>query len=256
MPEHLHSGRCVLAVAVGLLWIAVAQAAPKDIPAKDTGTEDASPAISLDQLGGTWKNVKSGVNVRIEQGAVGWEVWFSTSGEARITLPEKNRPAIKIDGRNFTCSYSVTLPSAQTMKWDLTQGQPEAQCPTGVFTRLEPAPSEVKPAVPAVPQGKPAAKIEPAPVKPPPEVKKPPETAAVMEPTPAARPRPLWAPHRVVPRHAVAYRRPPVRLAIRHRFWRIAGAPLPYAARRYRPYRYFHHRYRWYVVLVPRCGCR
>lgn len=250
MPEHSQTGRCVLVAAVALLWAAAAHAAPKDSP----GPDDASPAISLDQLGGTWKNVKSGVNVRIEQGAVGWEVWFSTSGEARITLPEKNRPAIKIDGRNFTCSYSVTLSGAQTMKWDLTQGQPEAQCPTGVFTRLEPAPSEGKPAAPAAPQGKPAAKIEPAPVNPPPEVKKP-SQAAVTQPARVSHARPLWAPPRIVPRHPAVYRRPPVRVAIRHRLWRFITAR-PYTPSGYRPYRYFQYRYRWYVVLVPRCRCR
>ena len=254
MPEHSHTGRCILVAAVALSWAAVAQAAPKDNPAGDNGADNGSPAISLDQIAGTWKNDKLGVNVRIEQGAVGWEVWFSTSGEARIMLPEKNRPAIRIDGRNFTCSYSVTLPSAQTMKWDLTQGQPEAQCPTGVFTRIGPAPSQIKPAALATPEGKPAAKIEPAPVKRPPEVEKPPQAATVIEPAPRARP--LWVAPRMPPRHTTVYRRPPVRLAIRHRFWRIPRAPWPYAVRDYRPYRYFHYRYRWYVVLVPRCGCQ
>ncbi len=255
MPEHSHTGRCILVAAVALLWAAAAQAAPKDSPGKDSGAEDASPAISLNQLGGTWKNNKSGVNVRIEQGAVGWEVWFSTTGEARITLPEKNRPAIKIDGRNFTCSYSVTLPSAQTMKWDLTQGHPEAQCPTGVFTRLEPAPSVAKPAASAAPQAKPAAKIEPAPVKRPPEVKQPSQAAAVAEPAPSSHARPLWAPPRMARRHAAVYRRPPVRFAIRHRFRRFVTAR-PYRAGGYRSYRYFRYRYRWYLVLVPRCGCQ
>jgi len=245
MPEHLHTGRCILVAAVALLWAAAAQAAPKDGPGKDSSAEDASPAISLNQLGGTWKNAKSGVNVRIEQSAAGWEVWFSTTGEARITLPEKNRPAIKIDGRNFTCSYSVTLPSAQTM----------AQCPTGVFTRLEPAPSVAKPAASAAPQAKPAAKIEPAPVKRPPEVKQPSQAASVTAPAPSIHARPLWAPSRMAPRHAVVHRRPPVRFAFRHRFRRFVTAR-PYRARGYRSYRYFRYRYRWYVILVPRCGCR
>jgi hypothetical protein len=251
MPEHSHTGRCIAVATAALLWIAAAQAAPQDGSAADTSGKDASPAINLDQLGGTWKNVKSGVNVRIEHGTVGWEVWFSTSGEARITLPEKNRPAIKIDGRNFTCSYSVTLPSAQTMKWDLTQGQPESQCLTGVFTRIEPAPSEGKTA----PPGKPVAKIEPAPVSPHPEVKKPSGTPAVIQPTSVSRARPLWVSPRTMMRHAAAYRRPPIRIAIHRRSWRFAGRPLPHAVGRYRPYRYFHYRYRWYVVLVPRCGC-
>jgi hypothetical protein len=279
MPEHPHTGRCILVAAMALFGTALfaaaaAQAVPKDSLAKDTGSKDASPAISLDQLGGTWKNAKSGVNVRIEQGAVGWEVWFSTSGEARITLPEKNRPAIKIDGRNFTCSYSVTLPSAQTMKWDLTQGQPEAECLTGMFTRLEPAPTEVKRAAPA-PVAKPAVKAgQPL------EANKPPQTETSSEPaptrqSPAARPimaptrtlsrsPALWAARRMATafrhwrwRHAAAYRRLPARFAIRNRRWRLAGAPWPYAAAGgYRPYRYFHYQYRWYVVLVPRCGCR
>jgi len=250
MPEHLDTGRCVLVAAVALLCAEAVQAAPNDSPAKDAGATDGSPAISLDQLGGTWKNAKSGVNVRIEQGAVGWEVWFSTSGEARITLPEKNRPAIKIDGRNFTCSYSVTLPSAQTMKWDLTRGQPEAQCPTGVFTRLETVPSEAKRGAPAAPQAKQAAKQEQ-----PPETQAPPQAETAIEPAPSSRAKPLWAPERIEPRHASVYRRAPARVAVRYRGWR-AGARWHYAVGRYRPYRYYRYRYRWYVVLMPRCGCR
>lgn len=254
MPEHPHTGRLILVAAAALFAAAAAQAAPKDSPAKDTG-KDASPAIKLDQLGGTWKNAKSGVNVRIEQGASGWQVWFSTSGEARITLPEKNRPAIKIDGHNFTCSYSVTLPTAQTMKWDLTQGKPEAQCLTGVFTKLEPVPNEVKRAAPQAPEAKQAAKTAPAPVEQPAEAKKPPQAATVIEPSPTSPEKPLWSPAETMPRHA-GYRRPPVRLTIHHRGWRIAPATRwRYAASRYRHYHHYRHRYRWYLVFVPRCGC-
>jgi hypothetical protein len=249
MPEHTHIGCCSLVAALVLVAVASAHAAPKD-----TAGKDDSPAITLAKLGGTWKNTKSGVNIRIEQGAGGWEVWFSTSGEARITLPEKNRPAIKIDGRNFTCSYSVTLPTAQTMKWDLTKGQPEAQCLTGVFTRLEPAPSDAKRAAPAAPEAKQAVKGET-----PPEAKKPPQVETWRKSAPASRAtraiRRFVAPARIMPRHAATYRRPPARAAMHHRGWRVAAAPRPYAASRYRPYRFYHYRYRWYVVLVPRCGC-
>ncbi len=247
MLEHPHTGRCILVAAMALFGAGTAHAAST----ADAG-KDASPAISLTQLGGTWKNVKSGVNVRIEQGAVGWEVWFSTSGQARITLPEKNRPAIKIDGRNFTCSYSVTLPTAQTMKWDLTQGQPETQCLTGVFARLGPAPSEVK-------QAAPAQKVtrEPAVVEPPPEAKTPRHPEPAVEHAPASGGGPIVAPARSMHRHAAVYRRSPARIASRYHAWRVArAARWRYAASRYRPYRYFHYRYRWYVVLFPRCGCR
>ncbi len=253
MPEHSHTGCCILIAAAALFGVAVAHAAPKDVPAEHAGGKDASPAITLDQLAGTWKNAKSGANVKIEQGAVGWEVWFSTSGEARITLPEKNRPAIKIDGRNFTCSYSVTLPTPQTMKWDLTQGQPEAQCLTGVFTRLGPAPSEVKHAAPAPPEAKQPVKREPASVKPP-EAK--PQAEADIAPAPAPRDRPLWTPTRTAPRHAAVYRRSPGRVAMRYRRWRAPVIRREYAVSGYRPYRYFHYRYRWYVVIFPRCGCQ
>lgn len=247
MREHQHTGRCILIAAVTLFGVATAHAAPKDSPAKDAA-KDASPAISLDQLGGTWKNAKSGVNIRIEQGVVGWDVWFSTSGQARITLPEKNRPAIKIDGRNFTCSYSVTLPSAQTMKWDLTQGQPETQCLTGVFTRLGPAPSEVKRTGPGAPtpETKQVVRHEPAPTEPPAVVKTPRQAAPVVEPSGRA---PMH-------RHAVGYRRPFGRSVARHHGWRVAAPRWRYATGRYWPYRYVHYRYRWYVILIPRCDCR
>jgi hypothetical protein len=236
MLEHPYTSRCILIAAMALLGAATAQAASKGGPAADSSGKDASPAIALAQLGGTWKNVKSGVNVRIEQGAAGWEVWFSTTGEARITLPEKNRPAIKIDGRNFTCSYSVTLPSSETMKWDLTQGQPETQCLTGVFTRLGPPPSEVKQAAPVR-----EVKHEPPAVERPAEVQKPPQPEPATEPAPVsggeAR---LMTPQRPMSRHARVYR---------HRGWR-------YAASGHWPYRYFRYRYRWYVIYYPRCHCR
>jgi len=258
MPEHTHTGRCILVAALTLFGAAAVHATPKESPGKDAGGKDASAAISLDQLGGTWKNVKSGVNVRIEQGAVGWEVWFSTSGEARITLPEKNRPAIKIDGRDFTCSYSVTLPSAQTMKWDLTQGQPETQCLTGVFTRLGPAPSEVKRVTPPAPapQVKPAVKHEPAAVERSAEVRKLRQPEPVIERTPASGRAPTMVRERPMPRHAAVYRRPSARIASRHRGWPIAAAAPSRYASGYWPYRYFRYHYRWYVVLIPRCGCR
>ena len=244
MPEHPYTSRCILIAAMALFGIATAQAASKDRPATDTGVKDASPAIRLDQLGGTWKNANSGVNVRIEQAAVGWEVWFSTSGEARITLPEKNRPTIKIDGRNFTCTYSVTLPSGQTMKWDLTQGQPETQCLTGTFTRLGPAPSEAKNTAPAAP---PAAER-------PVEVTKPRSPEPAIEPAPASGRASSLAPARSMQRHAALYRKSHPR---RHWGWRTADAPRwQYASSSYRPYRYFRYRYRWYVVFFSRCGCR
>lgn len=254
MLEHQYTGRCILIAAVALFGAAAAQAAPNDGPAKDAA-KDASPAISLDRLGGTWKNTKSGVNIRIEQGPVGWEVWFSTSGEARITLPEKNRPAIKIDGRDFTCSYSVTLPTAQTMKWDLTQGQPEAQCLTGVFTRLGPAPSQVKRGAPAAPtpESKQVVKHEPAPGGTPAEVRKPRQSERAIEPSGGA---PTTAPLRIMHHHVVGYRRPLVRSAARYHGWRGAAPRWRYWASRYSSYRYFHYRYRWYVILPPRCGCR
>jgi hypothetical protein len=239
MLEHPYTSRCILIAAMALLGAASAHAASKGGPVADASGKDASPAIALAQLGGTWKNVKSGVNVRIEQGAAGWEVWFSTTGEARITLPEKNRPAIKIDGRNFTCSYSVTLPSSETMKWDLTQGQPETQCLTGVFTRLGPPPSAVKQVAPAR-----EVKHEPPAVERPAEVQKPPQPEPATEPAPVsggeAR---LMTPPRPMSRHAGIYRH------IRHRGWR-------YAASGHWPYRYFRYRYRWYVIYYPRCDCR
>lgn len=245
MLEHSSAGRCILIAAMALFGAAAVHAAPNDSPAKDTIGKDASPAIRLDQLGGTWKNAKSGVNVRIEQSAVGWEVWFSTTGEARITLPEKNRPAIKIDGRNFTCSYSVTLSTSQSMKWDLTQGKPESQCLTGVFSRVAPAP-----------EAKQVAKPAPAAVRQPPEVKKARQPERVVEPPPASGGVPGMASAPTVRRHAALYRKPPPRTVVRHRRWRAAAAARwRYAASRQPSYRYFHYHYRWYVVFIPRCGC-
>lgn len=249
MREHLYTARCILIAGVALIGATAAQAAPNDGPARDAA-KDASPAISLDRLAGTWKNAKSGVDIRIEQGTGGWEVWFSTSGQAHITLPENNRPAIKIDGRDFTCSYSVTLPSPQTMKWDLTRGRPEAQCPTGVFTRLGPAPSQAKRTAPAAPppETKQVVKHQPAPAGPPAEARTPRHAQRGVEPSGGA---PITTPSPTMHRHRAA------RSALRYyprrraapRWWR-------YAASRYSPYRYLHDRYRWYVILPSGCGCR
>src|SRR6185437_8067741 len=108
-------------------------------------------------LAGRWKGDKSGMEVQIEQGSIGWEVWLSTDGQARITQPEADPRIIKIQSRNLTCTYSVTVPAAQTMKWEMTPGQPDSRCLGDSFTKLGSAPQRGRP----VAAMKPAAQSKP-----------------------------------------------------------------------------------------------
>ncbi|HEX5280430.1 MAG TPA: hypothetical protein VFW28_10140, partial [Micropepsaceae bacterium] len=113
--------------------------------------------ISLPRLAGRWKGDKSGMEVQIEQGSIGWEVWLSTDGQARITQPEADPRIIKIQSRNLTCTYSVTVPAAQTMKWEMTPGQPDSRCLGDSFTKLGSAPQRAR----SVAAMKPAAQSKP-----------------------------------------------------------------------------------------------
>jgi hypothetical protein len=140
---------------------AAKKAAKKNATAKNAGARkvaikiaavpDVTSSISLSRLAGSWKSVNSGLEVKIEQGAIGWEAWLSTDGQARITQPEANPQVIKIQSRNLTCTYNVTLPAAQTMKWEVPSGQPVSRCVEDSFTKMGPAPAVGKPIVPAKP---------------------------------------------------------------------------------------------------------
>jgi hypothetical protein len=137
-------------------------AAAKKAGAKNAGVKKlAAPpaplAISLPRLAGRWKGDTSGMEVQIEQGSIGWEVWLSTDGQARITQPEADPQIIKIQSRNLTCTYSVTVPAAQTMKWEMTPGQPDSRCLEDSFTKLGSAPQRGRP----VAAMKPAAQSKP-----------------------------------------------------------------------------------------------
>src|SRR6185437_4199200 len=142
--------------------VATKTAAAKKAGAKNAGVKKpaarpAPLAISLPRLAGRWKGDKSGMEVQIEQGSIGWEVWLSTDGQARITQPEADPRIIKIQSRNLTCTYSVTVPAAQTMKWEMTPGQPDSRCLGDSFTKLGSAPQRGRP----VAAMKPAAQSKP-----------------------------------------------------------------------------------------------
>lgn len=129
----------------------------KNAGVKKPAARPAPLAISLPRLAGRWKGDKSGMEVQIEQGSIGWEVWLSTDGQARITQPEADPKIIKIQSRNLTCTYSVTVPAAQTMKWEMTPGQPDSRCLGDSFTKLGSAPQRARP----VAAMKPAAQSKP-----------------------------------------------------------------------------------------------
>ncbi|MGA8820285.1 MAG: hypothetical protein WB624_23595, partial [Xanthobacteraceae bacterium] len=129
----------------------------KNAGVKKPAARPAPLAISLPRLAGRWKGDKSGMEVQIEQGSIGWEVWLSTDGQARITQPEADPRIIKIQSRNLTCTYSVTVPAAQTMKWEMTPGQPDSRCFGDSFTKLGSAPQRAR----SVAAMKPAAQSKP-----------------------------------------------------------------------------------------------
>ena len=136
---------------------AAKKAGAKNAGVKKPAARPALLAISLPRLAGRWKGDKSGMEVQIEQGSIGWEVWLSTDGQARITQPEADPRIIKIQSRNLTCTYSVTVPAAQTMKWEMTPGQPDSRCLGDSFTKLGSAPQRGRP----VAAMKPAAQSKP-----------------------------------------------------------------------------------------------
>src|SRR6185437_15108255 len=84
--------------------VATKTAAAKNAGVKKPAARPAPLAISLPRLAGRWKGDKSGMEVQIEQGSIGWEVWLSTDGQARITQPEADPRIIKIQSRNLTCT--------------------------------------------------------------------------------------------------------------------------------------------------------
>src|SRR6185437_9149020 len=187
MSEQKYADRRILLCVVALFAATAVHAATKDAATKDAATRitasknaatrnpaakkagvknagvkkpaarPAPLAISLPRLAGRWKGDKSGMEVQIEQGSIGWEVWLSTDGQARITQPEADPRIIKIQSRNLTCTYSVTVPAAQTMKWEMTPGQPDSRCLGDSFTKLGSAPQRGRP----VAAMKPAAQSKP-----------------------------------------------------------------------------------------------
>lgn len=124
-------------------------AAAKVAAAKKAAAKNAPLAVSLARLAGSWKGEKSGLKVKIEQGSIGWEAWLSTDGRARITQPEADPKIIKIQSRTNTCTYTVTLPGAQRMKWESAPGQPNARCLGDSFTKLVLAPAKIGTIAPA-----------------------------------------------------------------------------------------------------------
>lgn len=139
------AGRRIAAKRVAAKNAAAKNAAAKKAAAKSTAAKNVPLAVSLKRLTGSWKGDESGLKVKIEQGSIGWEAWLSTDGQARITQPEADPQIIKIQSRNITCTYTVTLPDAQTMKWELAPGQPDSRCLGDSFTKLGLAPAKVSP---------------------------------------------------------------------------------------------------------------
>ena len=130
---------------------AARKVAAKRPAAKNPPAAKVPLTVSLPRLAGRWKGDTSGMEVQIVQGSIGWEAWLSTDGQARITQPEADPKIIKIQSRTLTCTYTVSVPAAQTMRWEITPGQPESRCLGDSFTKLGVAPQRGRPAAPAKP---------------------------------------------------------------------------------------------------------
>ena len=60
------------------------------------------------KLAGEWNNASTGENMKIVRGSVGWEVWLSNSGEARLTANSDDGSNVQISGKGLSCSYYLT----------------------------------------------------------------------------------------------------------------------------------------------------
>ena len=85
-------------------------------------------------LAGTWNNVSSGENIKIERGLIGWEVWSSKNGEGRIIAESDAGANVTIASRAGSCSYYLTMINDNQINMQLREGPDE--CLKGVFLRV------------------------------------------------------------------------------------------------------------------------
>jgi hypothetical protein len=122
MPRRTQVHRWVLAYSIVLFGIAAA---------------DAGDISFFYRLAGTWNNDATGENIKIERAPIGWDIWISNSGLARLSDASIEGSNLKVEGRGFACFYYVTVTSAQKANWSLRKGEPDAACLTGQFSRVE-----------------------------------------------------------------------------------------------------------------------
>jgi len=101
------------------------------------GAAHAEDLVGVSRLAGDWNNDASGENLKIERSLLGWDIWISNSGQARISDELTAGANVRVDGRGFSCWYYVTMHSAEKMDWELRKGGSEPRCLQGSFTKIE-----------------------------------------------------------------------------------------------------------------------
>lgn len=88
------------------------------------------------KLAGEWNNASTGENMKIVRGSVGWEVWLSNSGEARLTANSDDGSNVQISGKGLSCSYYLTMVNHNVINMQLRDGDPAKSCLKGTFLRV------------------------------------------------------------------------------------------------------------------------
>lgn len=88
------------------------------------------------KLAGEWNNASTGENMKIVRGSVGWEVWLSNSGEARLTANSDDGSNVQISGKGVSCSYYLTMVNHNVINMQLRDGDPAESCLKGTFLRV------------------------------------------------------------------------------------------------------------------------
>jgi hypothetical protein len=88
------------------------------------------------KLTGEWNNSSTGENLKIVRGAIGWEVWLSNSGEARLTADSDDGTNVQISGKGLSCEYYLTMVNQNLINMQLRDGDPADSCLKGTFVRV------------------------------------------------------------------------------------------------------------------------
>lgn len=88
------------------------------------------------KLAGEWNNASTGENIKIVRGTIGWEVWLSNSGQARLTADSDDGTNVQISGKGLSCEYYLTMVNQNVLNLQLRDGDPADSCLKGTFLRV------------------------------------------------------------------------------------------------------------------------